>query len=393
MALTLIKISILARLLSPEDFGLFSLVVIALGIAEASTQTGVNVTIIQSKQSIKYFLNSAWVIAISRGFIIGIAMILLGLLMQRYYTEPRLPLLISFAALVPIIKGFINPAIVSLRKELRFFRESVYHFSLVVIEVSAAVAFGLLLNSVWALIIALVLTALFEVVISFVFFSPKPRFEYLSSRGKIILSNARGLTLSAALSYVQENVDDLIVGKVTGTHNLGLYHNGYALAHKSSYEPAKAVAHSTFPVYTKIASDSDRLQRGFLRSILATGALIMVTSIPLLVAPDFFVNLLLGDQWIAVIPLVRWLVAAAVLQSLTVVVYNLFLTKATYLWLNFHQISSVAILVALLFVLPQQYGILGGAWAVFLSRLLSLPILILGTIRVLKSWNKYPLAA
>ena len=385
MALTLIKISILARLLSPEDFGLFSLVVIALGIAEASTQTGVNVTIIQSKQSIKYFLNSAWVIAISRGFIIGIAMILLGLLMQRYYTEPRLPLL--------IIKGFINPAIVSLRKELRFFRESVYHFSLVVIEVSAAVAFGLLLNSVWALIIALVLTALFEVVISFVFFSPKPRFEYLSSRGKIILSNARGLTLSAALSYVQENVDDLIVGKVTGTHNLGLYHNGYALAHKSSYEPAKAVAHSTFPVYTKIASDSDRLQRGFLRSILATGALIMVTSIPLLVAPDFFVNLLLGDQWIAVIPLVRWLVAAAVLQSLTVVVYNLFLTKATYLWLNFHQISSVAILVALLFVLPQQYGILGGAWAVFLSRLLSLPILILGTIRVLKSWNKYPLAA
>lgn len=385
MALTVVKISILARLLSPEDFGLFSLVVIALGIAEASTQTGVNVTIIQSKQSIKYFLNSAWVIAISRGFIIGIAMVLLSLVMQRYYNEPQLPLLISITALVPIIKGFINPAIVTMRKELRFFRDAVYYFSLAIVEVAAAIAFGILLNSVWALIIALLIAAIFEVAISFIFFSPRPRFEYIASRGKVILGNARGLTASAALSYLHENIDDFILGKVVGTYNLGLYHNGYALAHKSNYEPAKAVVHSTFPVYSKIAGDANRLKRGFLRSLAATGVLVSLTSLPLLIAPDFFVHLLLGDQWSGVIPIIRWLVLAGIIQSITVVIYNLFLTKATYQWLNLHQLCSVMLLIGLLFVLPQQFGILGGAWAVLLSRVLSLPLLALGTIQVLKS--------
>lgn len=58
-ALVVLKISILARLLSPTDFGTFSLITIALGIVEAFTQTGVNFTILQSKRSITYFVDTA----------------------------------------------------------------------------------------------------------------------------------------------------------------------------------------------------------------------------------------------------------------------------------------------------------------------------------------------
>ena len=120
MGVVLFKISVLARLLSPEDFGLFSLVMIALGIIEASTETGVNLTIINSKQSLNYFLNTAWVIAIVRGFLIGILMVAVGLLMSNYFGEPELSWLVALAALVPVIKGFINPAIISLRRSYDF---------------------------------------------------------------------------------------------------------------------------------------------------------------------------------------------------------------------------------------------------------------------------------
>ena len=75
MASILIKTMFVARILNPSDFGLFAIIAIALGIAEATTQTGVNLTIIQSKRSIKYFLDTAWVIAIIRGLIIGIIMV------------------------------------------------------------------------------------------------------------------------------------------------------------------------------------------------------------------------------------------------------------------------------------------------------------------------------
>jgi O-antigen/teichoic acid export membrane protein len=85
MVLALIKVFILARLLGPEAFGLFSLTAIALGLTENLTQTGVNITILQSQRSIHYFLDSAWVISILRGFAIGSIMLLMGLGMQSYY--------------------------------------------------------------------------------------------------------------------------------------------------------------------------------------------------------------------------------------------------------------------------------------------------------------------
>lgn len=385
MGLTVVKISILARLLSPDDFGLFSLVMIALGITEAVTETGINVTMVQSKQSVKYFLNTAWVIAILRGFLIGSLMVVLGLFMTKYYHQPQLAILVALAALIPIIKGFINPAIISMSKELRFFRESLYYLLLVVTEVIFAIVLGLILKSVLALILALVASAIFEVLISFIFFKDKPQFEYLPSRGKTILENAKGLTLSAALNYLHENSDDFILGKVIGIHGLGLYHNAYALAHKVNYEPTKAITHSTFPVYTKIADDHQRLKRGFLRSLAVTCGLISLTSLPLLVAPHLVVSLLLGEQWLEIVPVLKWLVFAGVLQSISIVIYNLFLAKSAYKLMNFHLFLSITLMVSLMLVLPGKYGLLGGSLAIFLSRLLSMPLLIAGTVKILRS--------
>lgn len=384
MGLTIAKISVLARILSPSDFGLFSLIVIALGITDAVTQTGINVTIVQSKQSIKYFLNTAWVIAIIRGLIIGSVMVLIGLFMQNYYSQPQLAILVGLSALIPIIKGFINPAIITMHKELRFFRDSAYHLSLVIVETVTAIILGIIMQSVLALILALIFAAFFEVVISFILFKHRPQFEYLPSRGKIILANAKGLTLSAGLSYIHENIDDFLLGKIIGIRNLGLYHNAYALAHKANYEPAKAIVHSTFPVLTKIVNDEDRLRKGFFKAFSATCLIVALTSLPLLILPEFFVNLILGRQWLEIIPAVKWLVLAGGLQSLSIVIYNLFITKKAYAMMNLHLIISIIILLVLLLILPERMGIEGGGLAVFLSRLISAPILIFGIVRLIK---------
>ena len=211
VGVAMIKMYILARLLNPEAFGLFSLTAITLGITESLTQTGINVTILQSKKSVKYFLDTAWVIAIIRGFIIGSIMLLLGLFMQSYYQEPQLLGLIGVAALIPIIKGFINPYIVTLHKEMRFFQDSLYRFSLVLVESLAVIVLGLITHSVWALVGGLIIGAIYEVIISFSFFKLKPKFAYVPSKGKAILNNAKWLSVSTVLNYLNDNVDDFVL--------------------------------------------------------------------------------------------------------------------------------------------------------------------------------------
>jgi O-antigen/teichoic acid export membrane protein len=124
--LSALRVAVLARLLTPSDFGLFSLTVIALGLTESITETGINTIIIQSEKPLKYWLNSAWFVAILRGFGIAGLMIVLGVGMKFFYQETQILPLVVLAALVPAIKGFINPAIVSLHKGLHFFADSLY---------------------------------------------------------------------------------------------------------------------------------------------------------------------------------------------------------------------------------------------------------------------------
>lgn len=384
-AVTALKLMILARLLTPHDFGVFSLVAIALGIAEAITQTGINVTIVQSKQSIHYFLNTAWVIAIFRGFLIAIVVSLLGAGMAWFYNEPQLTFWIAVAALAPIIKGFINPAIITLYKNLQFFRDSAYRFTLLVVEAGATVVLAYQSKSVSAFVFGMIIAAVFEVVISFLFFRTRPKFEYLKSRATAIFANARGLSISAVLSYLNDNFDNFLVGKLLGVSALGSYQNSYALSHKPTYGLAQALSHSTLPIYSKLLDSSERLRRAFYRSTGALCVLIFLIGLPFFLFPKLIVEIILGEQWLHVVPAIPWLVAAGILHGIVNQFYTLFIAKQQYTAMNFHRLVVILLFVPLLVLVGQQYGLAGAAASVFFARLLSIPLILRNVWRTLHS--------
>lgn len=380
-ATTAVKMMVLARLLDQTEFGLFAYVAITLGLAEAVTETGVNITLIQAKESIKYYLNTAWVIAIIRGLLIGIVVAVMGLGMSRFFNEPSLTMLTAVAAVVPVIKGFINPAIIIFQKELRFFRDSVFRFSIIFIEAVLAILLAWYFQSVAALVLSLIGAALFEVLISFAFLKLKPAFEYIPNRARTIFSHARGLSVSAALSYISENIDDLILGKALGTAPLGLYHTGYSLSHKATQAFAQALNHSALPVYAKIHEDRPRLRKAFWKSLSGLTVLLSVALIPLVFFPTLVVQIILGDKWLAVIPILPWLSIAGALQAVTTICYTAFLATKSYKMMNFHRVLSLAIFIPLFYWGSTQHGLQGAAIAWAVSRLLMFPVALLGVTR------------
>jgi lipopolysaccharide exporter len=381
---TIFKLFVLARLLGPKDFGLFSLVAITLGVSEALTETGINITILQSKNSILYFLNTAFVISIVRGLLIGVFMTVLGMWLGSFYHEPMLPMLITMAALVPIIKGFINPAIVSLQKNLMFFQDSAYRFSLILVEAVLSVLLATSLGSVSALVFSLIGASLFEVLISFVFFSQRPRFALVVNRAKEILSNSKGLTLSAVFSYLFQNADDAIVGKTLGTSTLGLYHNGYALGHKLTYEVAQATHHGTLPILSKISDDLPRSKRAFVKSMLVTLGLATALSSPLFIAPTFIVENLLSEKWLPVVPILPIMAAAGILSSFALGCYSLLIAQKKYFLMNAHLGLTTLLMICFLLMAGTTGSLVNASWAILWSRLLPVPILILGITKLFK---------
>ena len=380
------KIIILARLLGPEQFGLFSLIMIALGTTESITQTGVNVTMLQSKQPIRYFLDTAFVISIIRGFLIGSLMILMGYLMANYYNEPSLFPMIAIVALVPIIKGFINPAIVSWQKTFQFSKDSLYTSLRLTIETVAQIGLAFLLHSVWALCLGVIISAIFEVLLSFLMLKEKPIFHYIKSRGEAILKNARWLSLSSLLNYLNDNVDDFLLGKIVGTYKLGIYHNAYSLSHKTNYELSKSAYHGVMPIFNRMTQDNEkaRLKRAFYKSMFSTLLIALIASLPLIFFPKLLVDLLLGEKWIEAIGILRILTIAGLVHTVANMTYALIIAKKKYFYLNLHLIVSLFLVITGIIIFGKSYGLIGAVFGILIGRAIALPIALLGAKKSLE---------
>ena len=375
--LSLIKIFILARIFSPSDFGVFALIAIALGVSEATTQTGVNITILQTLHDPKKLIDTSWLIAIVRGGLIAGILAVMGFLMSVFFKNPQLFGLSLLACLVPMIKGLINPSIAIWQKEFQFQKDTFFHLLVTLIEIVGTILLALVWPNVAVFIYGMIIAALAEVIISFVAAKPKPKLIYDKQIASIIFQNAKGLSITAILSYLVENLDDLILGKTLGTYQLGLYHNGYAIAHKFTYEPGKAANYSLLSVYTKLTDNPKRLWSGFIKALTAILLLLGLITIAVINLKQIIVGLVLGSDWQEVVPIISWLTIAGFFQTAIASIYTYLIAQKKYLVLNWHLAINVILMSVGLYWTSSTYGLLTAVGILAIIRIIMFFPLIL----------------
>lgn len=382
-ALTLGKIVILARILSPIDFGIFGLVTVILSLTEVFTETGINVFLIQTKKEPNQYFNSAWVISIVRGFIIGAVLVLLSLFISRFYNEPSLLFFMLIASSIPIIKGFINPAEMMFQRTFQYHKDVLLRIVLVATDVMFALLFVMLFKSALAMILSQVVAAIVEVVISHLFIKPRPIFTLKKQQMKEILHFGAWLNISGVFSYLGGNLDDLIIGKIMGTQALGYYQNAFAIGQSTVGEVGDMAAQASFPAFGRIVTDLPRLRRAF---YLSFSALAVLLSIPLLIVLWFtkdLVLIVLGPQWLPIVPVLPWLTAAAYLQALNGHMQPLSIIRQKTKYSAAIAFIYLVVMVVLLTIYSAKYGLVGAGIALFLARLLIQPFILFVFFRVM----------
>ena len=88
-SLVYIKIAILARILSPNEFGIFGIASLALAFLEVFTETGINVFIIQGEGKLKDYINTAWIVSIARGFLLSVVLLLISNPISTFFASPE----------------------------------------------------------------------------------------------------------------------------------------------------------------------------------------------------------------------------------------------------------------------------------------------------------------
>lgn len=382
--LAYLKIAILARLLTPEHFGLFGIASIVLAFLEILTSTGINVFFIQEEGKLKDFINSAWIISIIRGVAISILIFVSSFFIPSFFNSPNSGYLIMLISIAPLIKGFGNPAIISLRKDLLFKKEFLLRSFLFFVESLIVIVFAFYFRNPSSFVFGMIGSSFLEVVLSFTLFKQKPCFKFEKSKIKTIVNRGKWVTSSNIFSYLFENLDDVFVGKILNTCSLGIYQVAYRISTLPITEVREAITNVAFPVYSKISKDKDRLKRAYLKTLFPVFALSLTLGFLVFLFSKEIVFLLLGNTWISVVPILRVLAIFGVIRSIVLSSVPVFNSVKKQEYASYVSFLSAVVMILCIVPFINKFGILGAGYSAILGTIVSIPLVMVFLIKSFK---------
>lgn len=371
----IVRISLLARILNPLQFGIFGIASLVLALLETLTETGINVVLIQGKKDLKEYVSSAWVVSIVRGVMIFFLILALRPIIIGFFNEPESGKILALIAVVPLIKGFINPSIIKYRMDLEFSKEYRLRVALFLIESVIAIIVSVILGSAIGIVYGLIVGAVIEVFFSHLYMKPQPTLKYSKKKIFEIVRFGKWVNLTGIATYVSNEGDDFFVGKLLQTTSLGLYRGVYKIAILPLTEIAQVSTQITLPVYSKIADDKDRLRKAFNKIVLSMSSLVIIFGAVIYLFSETIIRLLLGDEWLSAVSVLKVLAIYGVLKSL------INLSKSLLFSLKKQKVvaifSTIEMSVLLVSITPfiMSYGLIGAAYSSVLSVAISLPLI------------------
>ncbi len=377
-AIVFLKIVLAYRYLSPRDVGVYGLCMIALGLLEQLTETGVNIIIVKETKPLSYYIDTAFIVSIGRGILIALALFLSAFVLPGFFNDDLLFPLLLVVSIIPLVKGFINPAVAQFQKDLKFEIDSMLRLFPIFVDVVFSMIFVYFFHTALALLMGLVVSAFLEVAVSYILIRPWPKlFIFKKDVFNAIVTPGKWVNIAGIITFAEQNFDNVIVGKLLGSTMLGYYQTAFNLSRSFIAEIGLTFSQVLLPIYGKIGMEPERL-RSAVKRVLIPAALMMIVPIILLNIPALQEILLifLKEKWRPMLPLLPFLSIAAWFTGMNLLFNPLYLVKNKYRSLVALYGSNLGVLIVLLLLMIPQGGIIPAAKAVLISRLFMQPFFI-----------------
>ena len=223
---------VLTRILFPEAFGMMALVsVFLMGLAMFS-DVGVGPAIMQSKRGDEEdFLNTAWTIQIMRGVALWLVACGFAYPMALFYEAPELIYLLPVAAMTLLINGFLPTRVESANRHLLAGRVTIVDMITQTVGVVSAVALAWVTQSVWALVLSGIFSAITQVLLfGAVLPGVRNKLKWEPAAAAELINFGKWIFLSTICGFLINQSDKVILGKYLALDNFGVYNIGFFLA-------------------------------------------------------------------------------------------------------------------------------------------------------------------
>jgi len=358
---------VLARILSPSDFGLMGMIMIVIGFAQTFADMGLSNAIIHRQDIESGNLSSFFWANVLSGILLFLLVVLVRPLVVGFFEEPRLSSYLLLAAFIFLITPVGQLFTTLLRKEMEFNTLSKIEIAGAVVYSVSTIALASAHYGVLSLVLGQLIRSLFTVLCLFAVFRKRwmPRFHFSLDEIRSCLSFGAFQMGERAMNYLTANIDYIIIGRILGPTALGFYTLAYNLMIVPLTKINPIITRVAFPTFAKIQNDPSRLQRGYCKA----SKYISTVTFPMLVgmfavAPEF-VNLVYGPKWEPSIVVLQVLCLVGVFKCLGNPVGSILLAKGRA-DIGFYINVSVVTLIALAAFIGTRWGIYGVAVAILL---------------------------
>ncbi len=303
---------VLARLLTPADYGVIALAMIFVGLLDAFTAFGFDVVLIQDQDAPPEKYHCVWTLTVIRGISLAAITFLAAPLCADFFDEPALAAVLQVLAFATLVGAFENTATVDFRKHLQFDREFRLMVYPKVIGFVVTVALAIAWRDYWALAVGMVATRLVAVITGYVMrpYRPTPCLDHWAE----IFRFSKWLMANSILRYGYNNSESMVLGKLMGSAAVGAYAIANEIAMMVSSELVAPIQRAILPGYAKLARSENGLRDAYLAVLGVTNVVGLPVSAGIALTADLFVPLLLGEKWSQAIPLIQILSVAVVLR-------------------------------------------------------------------------------
>ena len=293
----------LARLLSPDDFGLIGMIMVFITVSNVIVDSGFASALIQTKEIGDKDLSTVFHINVILAIVLYIILYLSAPAIACFYHQDTLIDILRMVGIVLLFNAFSIVQIAKLKRELNFKLLSVVTVFSSLIGCCIGVFLAYRSFGVWALVFQNLMISLVRSLILWMISAWKPAFIFSVESFRKLFRFGAMILSSQLVDTIYTNVVSLIVGKAFSAKTLGIYTQARTLENVPNYSLITIVNQVIFPVFSKLNEEPEKLKNGMRKSVKA---LVWVNfplmSLLIVIAEPLFC-FLYTDKWIEAVPL------------------------------------------------------------------------------------------
>ncbi len=318
---------ILARILSPGDYGVVGMLTIFIAIANVFTDSGLSSALIQKKDRTDTDYSTIFYFNLLVAVFFYCLLYVTSPLIADFYNMPILKDVTRVVALSLIITGFTAVQSTRLRINLQFRKLSIITISGMLVTGATGLVLAFNGFGVWALVIQTIAGNLFCSVCIWYVAKWRPSLVFSKDSFKSLWGVGSKLLGSSLINTLYSNMYTLVIGKSFSKEQVGYYNRGnqYALLPMQSVQDMAVKVN--FPVLSKLQDDDERLISAYKKLMTVPLYLLYPILVGLAVIAPYLIPVMIGEKWIPCVPVLQVLCIGYMLSPLTSLNLNLLYVK------------------------------------------------------------------